>query len=263
MPLPSRNFVLGLRAKYVTIRALILRDLMMRFGRGNIGFIWIVLEPMLLTGGVMMVWSLMGGDKGGYKVIEVVLTGYMPLTLWRHLTNGTIHLFRASSPLLYHRKISLLDILTARFVLEFIGTTTALVVIWAVLFAAGAIDIPQRPDLVLLGWVMMALIGVISGIGFAVMTERAEISEKFVQPLQYLNVPLSGSFFMLEWMPPWAQKLLLLHPHAHSYEVFRSGYFGDAMIAHYNLLYFFTFCLGLAFVIFLWFKGIRSKLQLT
>lgn len=259
----SRNFLLGLRSKYVVTRALVVRDLMMRYGRGNIGFVWVVLEPMILTCGVMLMWSVMGAAKGGYAIVEVVLTGYMPLTLWRHLTGQTVNFFRASAPLLYHRKISLLDILSARFILEIIGTTTALVAIWTILYAVGAISLPQHLDLLLLGWSMMALIGCIAGIGFAVLTERAEISERFVQPIQYLNIPLSGAFFMVEWLPPWAQKLVMFHPHVHSYEVFRSGYFGDSIIAHYDLLYFFGFCLVLAFIIFLWFKDIRSKLQLT
>jgi capsular polysaccharide transport system permease protein len=252
-----------LHPKLIILRALVMRDLMMRYGRGNIGFVWVVLEPMLLCVGVMVIWSLMGGSKGGYKVIEVVLTGYMPLTLWRHLTNGTIGLFRTSASLLYHRRVSLLDIMVGRYVLEFIGTTAALLLIWLVLYAADALEFPPRLDLIFLGWLMMGLIAAISGIGFAVVTERSEAAERFIQPLQYLNVPLSGCFFMVQWLPTWAQKLVLWHPHVHAYEVFRAGYFGDTVVAHYDLFYFFSFCLVLAFVMILLFRGVREKLQIT
>ena len=40
------------------IRALMIRDLMVRFGRYHLGFVWTVLEPMILTAGVMLLYDL-------------------------------------------------------------------------------------------------------------------------------------------------------------------------------------------------------------
>jgi len=245
------------------IRALMLRDIVMRYGRGNVGFVWVVLEPMLLTVGVMFIWSIMGGGKNGIKVIEFVLTGYMPLTLWRHMTNNTVRIFRGSSPLLYHRKLSLLDIVGARLALEFIATTTALLIIWGTLSAAGAIGEIQRLDLVLLGWGMMGLIGAAAGIGLAIITETSESAERLVQPIQYLNIPISGAFLMVEWLPPWGQELILYHPLVHCYEVFRAGYFGPSIQTHYNIPYYAACCLVLAFVSLVSVGSIRSKIQLS
>ena len=53
------------------------------------------------------------------------MSGYIPLTLWRHMTNSMIMIFRRSSALLYHRSISLFDIMLAKFALEFIATSGA------------------------------------------------------------------------------------------------------------------------------------------
>src|SRR5689334_14760682 len=93
-----RQLLLGFSIQRRNIHALILRDMMMRYGRDNIGFIWVVLEPMLLTAGVMALWSILyPGGKYGITVIEFVLTGYMPLTLWRHLTNQNVTLLRRSA----------------------------------------------------------------------------------------------------------------------------------------------------------------------
>ena len=58
------------------IYSLILRDLLARFGRRNLGFVWTVLEPMLLTTGVMMVWSLIKEPIiHGVPVAAFVMTG--------------------------------------------------------------------------------------------------------------------------------------------------------------------------------------------
>lgn len=86
------------------------RDMMIRYGRGNIGFVWVVVEPALLTSLVLILWTTIHIEKMGVHVIDLVLTGYMLLTLWRHMTNHMIGLLRNSSGMLYHRNITLLDI---------------------------------------------------------------------------------------------------------------------------------------------------------
>lgn len=73
---------LGQKAR--TINALLVRELMVRFGHGNIGFMWLVGEPLILTIGVMGMWTLLYGEqKHGVKIMPVVLTGYSTLTLFR------------------------------------------------------------------------------------------------------------------------------------------------------------------------------------
>jgi capsular polysaccharide transport system permease protein len=96
---------------------------------------------MILTVGVMSVWSIIKPPfEHGIQILSLVLTGYMPLTLWRHMTNAGVFVFRRNIGLLYHRNISLIDAFIAQALLEFAGTTTALTVVTAVLLAAGLVD---------------------------------------------------------------------------------------------------------------------------
>ena len=177
----------------------------------------------------MIVWSFtMGSSSHGLKLVEFLLTGYMPLTLWRHMTSSPVQIFRSSSALLYHRTVTLLDILAARQILEFAGTTAALLVAWGVLYTTDIVAGVARLDLLLLGWAMMAWIAFGFGAVISALTEVLEAAGRVVNPLQYLMLPISGPFFMVDWFPSWAQEALLLNPLVHCYEVFRAGYFGDA-----------------------------------
>ena len=242
------DLVKGWRIQWRTIHALIVRDLMARYGRDNLGFGWAILEPMILTCGVMVIWTAMGHNKEGIRAVELVFTGYMPLTLWRHLTNSPIGIFRASSGMLYHRRVTPLDLVFARQTLEVLGTSAALLVIYSTLLVTGLGHGVENWSLFILGWLMMASISVAFGLWLAAITERYEVAERFIQPFQYLNIPISGGFFFVDWLPTWAQKLILLNPLAHCYEVFRAGYFGDAIVTHYSLSYFAAWVFALMFV---------------
>lgn len=263
-PRTPSKLVTGWRIQGRTIYALLVRDLMMRYGRDNIGFAWVVLEPMLLTIGVMFIWSIMGHEsKSGIEVVELVFTGYMPLTLWRHLTNNVLGIFRISIGVMYHRQVSLLDILFARQMMEIIGTSTALLIIYSTLALFGFIHPFDRLDLILLGWLMMAWIGVAFGAILACWTERVEVAERFIQPIQYLNIPISGAFFFVDWLPHWAQGAIQWHPLVHCYEVFRAGYFGDAIVTHYNIPYFVAVTFVLSFFALRAVRNVKAHVRLN
>ena len=229
------------------IHALIVRDLMVRFGRHHLGFVWTILEPMLLTGGVMVVWSLIREPTiHGIGVAAFVLTGYMPLTVWRHMTNPLVRLCRNNAALLYHRPVKVADILAARLVLEFLSTSTALTVIYFITTSTGIIEPVQDPGLTLAAWLMTAWFFAGLGLLTSAWTEVWEPAEKFIQPAQYLALPVSGVFFMVSWLPSYAQKLLALNPMVSCFEMFRAGYFGDSVTTYYNVSYLAVWSLALS-----------------
>lgn len=254
----------GSKAQIRNIRALLIRDLMMRYGREHLGFVWAILEPMILAVGVLILWSAV---KGGYehdvKIVELVLTGYLPLTLWRHLTNPMVFFFRANANLRYHRQITLNDLFFSKVLLEFGGSTAALVVVTSVLMLAGIVDPIQDWSLAIAGWLLMGLLA--SGFGACIVlaTEKTEIAEKFIQPLQYLIVPLSGTYFMVDWLPVSIQALVLYIPMIHCYEMFRAGFLGDGVTTHFSVAYAFAWAFGLNCFGLWGFQRIRKNLQIV
>src|SRR5574343_654182 len=88
------------------IHALMIRELITRFGRENIGFLWIMAEPLLFGGLVAAMWRLVHGpSEHGMGIVAFAITGYIPVTLFRHGVSRSISIFTVNSSLLYHRQV--------------------------------------------------------------------------------------------------------------------------------------------------------------
>lgn len=229
-----RGFSVQLRC----LEALMVRDMMMRYGRGNLGFLWVLIEPMILCIGVMAIWSAMkGGQDHGIDLISLVMTGYMPLTLWRHITNSSVFALRKGAGLLYHRHVTVIDAQVARIGLEFAGATAAFIVIVGITWTLGFIDPIEDMLLVVIGWSMMFALSASFSVLMCALTETSDVWEKFIQPFQYLMLPISGTFFMVEWLPPYARDIIWYNPMVHSYEAVRAGFFGSKIETHFTPWY--------------------------
>ncbi|MDK4712812.1 ABC transporter permease [Rhizobium sp. CNPSo 4039] len=237
------QFITGLKIQGRVLGALIMREMLIRYGRENIGFLWLALEPMILTTGVMIMWTLLNHEAHGLTVAAFVLSGYMPLTLWRHITGHAVSCLRQNMPLMYHRQIRLADAIIARALLETAGTTAALILVYTVARLANIIPPYQNLGLVLAGWLFMAWLSFAVALIFAAGSERFEFVEKLVPPFQYLTLPICGMFFMVAWLPSGAQKLALYVPLVHCFELFRAGVFGDSVQTFYDIDYLAKCCL--------------------
>jgi capsular polysaccharide transport system permease protein len=250
-PNETPHLATGLQVQLRSIHALMIRDMMLRYGRNNIGFLWVVLEPMILTVGVLIVFSTIKSTyEHGTHIVGLALTGYMPLTLWRHTTGSGSFLVRRSLGVLYHRKLTLLDVLLARMALEFIGATMAFVAVYSVLLTARIVEPISDVGLLIFAWIVLGMLAAGVALNIAALTEYSEASEKFIQPAQYLMVPLSGIFFMVDWLPTEARYWIWFNPLTHSIEMFRAGFFGDNTATHYEAWY------PALFVLFLWAGGL-------
>ena len=246
------------------VRALVLRDMITRYGRENIGFVWLVLEPMLLCSGVLVLWSYMHPEgEHGIPVAAIVLTGYMPLTLWRHLVFLGIALIRRNMSVLYHARITALDVVLSRLALEILAVTGAALVIFCTLKFANIVEWPVDARRVLVGWMLMAWFAGSVGLIVTALTEYTEILDKFVQPFMYLTIPLSGCFFLLDWLPTYARDLILYFPLPHGYELIRGGYFGDIVTTYGSVPYLTCWSAGLTAVGLSLMQVVRTRVSFT
>lgn len=237
------------------IAALMIRNVMAKYGRGNLGFLWLIVEPIFLVGGVILVWVFLHRGGHGVSVAAFVLSGYMPLTLWRHLSNG-VRVMSGNYGLLYHRRITIFDIMIARALTEIAGISAAGIIVYLILLSVGSLNWIAEPSLLLAGWLIMSAFAFGFGCITAGLSERSEVLENLIQPTQYLLMPLSGCFFMVSWLPKQAQDLALLIPMVHMYELIRDGIFGKDVTTHYSFQY---MAIWTALIVFLGIISINSS----
>lgn len=218
------------------IHALMIRELTTRFGRENIGFLWIMVEPLLFAGLVGAIWRFTKGpEEHGITVIAFVVTGYIPITLFRHCVSRSVAVFNANGSLLYHRQVKIIDFIVARFLIEVLGGMMAYIFIAAVLIFFNEFPIPSNIGLFIAGWSIYAIFIFSLCLVIAPLSEMSEVLEKFVPVTTYIMLPFSGLFYMASWMNPEMREYILMSPFVNGMEMMRKGIWGDQITAYYNI----------------------------
>ncbi len=218
--------------------ALMRRELTTRFGRENIGFLWIMAEPLLFAVLVGVVWRAMKGPTDfGIDIIAFVVTGYIPLVLFRSSMNRGVKSFTANGGLMYHRQIKVLDLLLVRFAIELIGHMMAYVFIGIILNVLGFFPVPHDLGFIILGWIYFCLFTFSVMLTVASLSELSEVIEKFMPVTTYLMVPFSGAFYLVSTLSPSAADAVLYSPPVHGMEMMRYGVFGPSTDAQFDYIY--------------------------
>lgn len=220
------------------IWALVLREMLTRYGRHNIGFLWLFVEPMLFTLGVTALWTatetLHGSDL---PIVAFAITGYSGVLLWRNMPGRCILALAPNLSLLYHRNVRPIDIYLARLVLEAAGATMSFVFLTLFFSFIGWLDLPEDVLQITAGWLMLAWFGAGLALFLGALSETSETVEKLWHPMSYIIFPMSGAAFLVDALPKAAQDVVLLLPMVHGVEYIREGYFGSHINAHYDLAY--------------------------
>ena len=228
------------------IWALVLREMMTRYGRHNIGFFWLFVEPMLFTLGVTAIWTASRSVHGSdLPIVAFAITGYSSVLLWRNMPARCIGALEPNLSLLYHRNVRPIDIYAARLVLEGAGATMSFVFLVIFFSFIGWLEMPEDVLQIAFGWLMLAWFGIGLALFLGALSEVSETIEKVWHPMSYLLFPLSGAAFLVSALPKPAQDFVLWLPMVHGVEYVREGYFGSRITAHYDLTYMATVNLAL------------------
>lgn len=230
-----RSFREGWAIQLRVWSALMIRELSTRFGRENIGFLWVMAEPLLfatLVGTIWRVWK--GPEEYGIPIIAFVATGYIPLTLFRMAIGRSVGAMKVNSSLLYHRQIKILDLLLVRFFLEVLGAMMAYIFLGLILMAIGIFPVPSDLGMFLGGWLIYCLFTMSVCLIVGALSEMSEVVEKLVPVTVYVMIPFSGTFTLCSWLTPQAREVLAYSPPVSGMEMMRHGIFGDVVTPYYN-----------------------------
>jgi capsular polysaccharide transport system permease protein len=228
------------------IWALMLREMLTRYGRHNIGFFWLFVEPMMFTLGVTALWYFAGLTHGSnLPITAFALTGYSSILLWRNMPSRLVGSIPANVPLLYHRNVRVMDIFVSRLALEAAGATMSFAILALFFIGIEWMDPPEDVLLLVGAWLLTAWFGASLALFLGAMSERSELVEKLWHPAAYLIFPMSGAAFLVNSMPVAFQKVIYWFPMVHCTEMIRDAYFGSKITAHYDLGYLIPVNMGL------------------
>lgn len=234
----SRSLIIQL----TVLKALMLREIITRYGRNNIGFLWLFVEPMLLTLFISSMWYFFRMHAvSDLNIIAFILTGYPMVMMWRNCSSRARGAVSSNQALLYHRNVRILDLVFSRILLEMAGATAAQIFIVALFIFIGIIPMPYDPFYMLCAWFLMGWFSISLGLVIFVLAAKYPPFNKVWGTLSFILLPLSGAFFWVDTFPSQIRALLLYFPPIHGTEMFRAGYFGPLVTTHENIAYL-VFC---------------------
>lgn len=135
------------------VAALLMREVLTRYGRHNIGFLWLFAEPMMFTLGVTALWTATQATHGStLPVVAFAVTGYSSVLLWRNMPGRCSGAISPNLALMYHRNVRVIDIYLSRILLEVVGTTISFATLTLFFHAIGWMALPEDILKVMAGW---------------------------------------------------------------------------------------------------------------
>lgn len=207
-----------------SVMALMLREMSTTYGRSPGGYIWAFVEPL---GGIVVLtvifFFIARTPPLGTNFPLYFATGFLPFVMYQTTAAKIGQAIRYSQPLLSYPKVTYMDALVARLVLN------ALTQIVIMLILIGAIILIFDLKLYIDYAMCVRAIALVLILGFSVGTVNCYLMSMF--PIwqtvwSVLNRPmfiLSGVFFLIDPLPEHIRSILLYNPVAHAVMLMRRG----------------------------------------
>jgi capsular polysaccharide transport system permease protein len=239
----------GFDVQLRVIGALIMRELHTRFGRDNIGYLWMFAEPMILASAVAVLHIFGHGQNTvGVDPVPFTLGGYCGFMIFRSIVSRAEAVLHANQPLLYHRTVTIFDMLVARALLEGASTTLAFAILIGGTVALGMGPVPGRPLTLLIALVLMVWFSFALSLLVCAGSHASNLVPRLVHPATYIAMPVTGGFFLLKWIPEPYRTWLSWSPMNLIFELVHMGQFASYDSPYINYPYLIGWCLALTYL---------------
>lgn len=231
------SFWRSLQTQKRIVAALVMREILTRYGRHNIGFLWLFVEPMMFTMGVLALWTSMGNHSLALPIVAFTVSGYSAIIVLRNTISRCGNAIEPNKALMHHRNVRVIDFFISRIGLEVMGVTVSFLTLSIFLILLGLMQPPADLLQVLVAWAMLCWLTLGVSFLFGSLFVMSETADRIWHVASYLFFPLAGPMYMVHWLPQAVQPYALLLPTVHCTELLREGLFGNAVTAHYDMMY--------------------------
>ena len=229
----------GLTVQSRVIYALMLRETKTRYGEHKLGFLWAIIEPLIMVAVFVGIFSSIRTDSpGGMSLVPFMLSGIVPFTLFRDTMQQMQGAISLNKMLFAFPQVTTFDVILARGLLEVLLLGGVFIMLLTGVHIAGWEIRIERPLGVLAACLLMGMMGM--GIGFVfasivpIMPSMRQISSAVLGRPLFLG---SGIFFIAESVPAPVRDFLLLNPLMHMLELLRAAFFYEFETSHGSWTY--------------------------
>ena len=227
------------------LHALILRELKARYGNRRLGYMWALLEPLMLMSILFAGFQLLGRDsQAGIQVPLFLVTGFGPFFMFRDVFAEVMNGTRGHQSLLMFPQVTRLDLVVSKMVLSALIWIVVFITLLIGLYFLGFTFNFEDPLGVMVGFALIILLGLGLGLLLGAISIRYEVVQSISQPL--LGRPLfftSGLFFTASMLPAAARDIMLYNPLLHCIEMIRASMFESFESRYIDLGYVIVFAL--------------------
>jgi len=238
------------------VAALMLREMATTYGRRPGGYIWVVVEP--IAGIVLMSWLFiaigMRHPALGTNFPIFYATGLLPFYTYTSVSQKTSAALRFSSRLLEYPRVTVVDALISRYLLNLLTQVLVayLVIAGVLIFQETGTQLVLSP--IVLGFAMAAALALGIGTLNCFLISMFPMWGTFWGVMTRPLVLLSGVMILPESLPAEWQPWLLWNPLVHVVAEVRSGFYHGYGPAYVSPVYVFGIALvtGVVGLLFLW-----------
>lgn len=230
------------------LKALMLRELLTRFGRFRLGWLFVLLDPIINISFLAILFGLiLGRTMPGADFLYFITIGILSWDLVIGSMNRGMAAIPANAGLFSYRQIRPVTVILARVLIEVGILSVTLCIIWAGFTWIGHPILPRNPALALQLIGVLALLGLGLALTVGILNVFYPVLERVIP---FITKPLffaSAIFFPIQVIPVQYRSFLHWNPLLHGIELMRGAVFTDYDVAAVS----FTYLLLVSFLVLL------------
>lgn len=208
-----------------SVRTLILRETMARFGRQDLGYLWAIIEPLIHVIVLSAIfYYIRMRDTLGMNPVLFVATGLIPLFFYLKTFGVLTSALRQNRPLLNHSRVQPMDIYLARSILEFFTQLLVLFLFVSVIYVAFEEFRFGSVFSIFVNLFGLWIIGIGAGLAVGSLVVYAESLPNIISGFNRVIYITSGVFFTLDRMPAQVAEYAAYNPLLHFVDGVRGNF---------------------------------------
>lgn len=220
------------------LKALILRELLTRFGSFQFSWVFVLLDPIINISFIGILFGLILGRKmPGADFLYFITIGILCWDLVIGSMNRGMVAIPANAGLFSYRQIRPVTVILARVLIEFGILSVTLGIIWVGFTWIGHPIFPRDPVMALQVFGMLSMLGLGLALSVGILNVFYPVLERVIP---FITKPLyfaSAIFFPIQLIPSEYRSLLQWNPLLHGIELLRGAVFPDYDVSAVSFSY--------------------------